>query len=242
MNYIILFLAILIFHTGSAQDPQLAGVDWYLHDLVINGEHYPPPRNPEVQNVVARFQAISNGDGVDGFISVVCNAITGLVEYGPNTPDFSFQPPLQVTLIDCNLQINEDYEVIYFPFFDQSPGNLYVYSITTGTNGHKTLELTSHTADWAIYGDHILSSEDFHKTQFAIHPNPAKNELFITSKNTTGNLSIKILNIAGKLLSKQDVAIENQTSIDISSLTSGIYFLKIKDENGNTTIKKFIKQ
>lgn len=242
MKYIILFLAILIFHTGSAQDPQLAGVDWYLHDLVINGEHYPPPRNPEVQNVVARFQAISNGDGVDGFISVVCNAITGLVEYGPNTPDFSFQPPLQVTLIDCNLQINEDYEVIYFPFFDQSPGNLYVYSITTGINGHKTLELTSHTGDWAIYGDHILSSQDFHKTQFAIHPNPAKNKLFLTSKNTLENIKLKIFNTEGKLLSTENLELKNQTSIDISHLARGMYYINIEDENGNTEVKKFSKE
>ena len=241
MKCIILFLAILIFHTGSAQDPQLAGVDWYLHDLVINGEHYPPPRNPEVQNVVARFQAISNGDGVDGFISVVCNSITGLVEYGPNTPDFSFQPPLQVTLIDCNLQINEDYEVIYFPFFDQSPGNLYVYSITTGTNGHKTLELTSHTGDQAIYGDHILSSQDFHKTQFFIHPNPVKSQIFLTSKSTTGNLKVKIFNLEGKLLSTQSVALHNKTAI-VSQLVSGIYFLNIEDESGNTTNKKFVKE
>ena len=242
MKYIILFLAILIFHTGSAQDPQLAGVDWYLHDLVINGEHYPPPRNPEVQNVEARFQAISNGDGVDGFISVVCNAIAGLVEYGPNTPDFSFQPPLEVTLIDCNLQINEDYEAIYFPFFDQSPGNLYVYSITTGTNGHKTLELTSHTGDWAIYGDHILSSGDFYDSQFSIHPNPVKSQLFLSSVNTTGHLKIKIFNIEGKLLSSQNVVFKKETFIDVSGLSSGIYFLKIKDGSGNTTIKKFIKE
>ncbi|UCA57711.1 T9SS type A sorting domain-containing protein [Aequorivita iocasae] len=46
----------------------------------------------------------------------------------------------------------------------------------------------------------------------------------------------------GKLLSVQNVTLENQTSIDVSNLTSGIYFLNIEDENGNTTTKKFIKQ
>jgi hypothetical protein len=76
----------------------------------------------------------------------------------------------------------------------------------------------------------------------SIHPNPAKDELFITAQNTTENLKIKIFNIEGKFLAKQTLEVANKTSIDVSSLTSGIYFLNIEDENGNTTIKKFIKQ
>jgi len=77
---------------------------------------------------------------------------------------------------------------------------------------------------------------------YSIHPNPAKNELFITAQNTAGNLKVKIFNIEGKLLSTQTLEIANQTSIDVSQLVSGIYFLNIEDENGNTTTKKFIKQ
>ncbi len=76
----------------------------------------------------------------------------------------------------------------------------------------------------------------------SLSPNPSKNELFLTSKNTVGNLKIKIFNIEGKLLSTENIVLENQTSIDVSQLTNGIYFLNIEDENGNTTIKKFIKQ
>ncbi len=85
----------------------------------------------------------------------------------------------------------------------------------------------------------ISSQED---TLFSIYPNPAQNELFITSKNTLGNLSLKIFNIEGKLLSTQTLEVVKQTSIDVSQLKSGIYFLNIEDENGNITIKKFIKE
>jgi hypothetical protein len=77
---------------------------------------------------------------------------------------------------------------------------------------------------------------------YSIHPNPAKSELFITAQNTAGNLKVKIFNIEGKLLSTHNLEVANQNSIDVSSLTSGIYFLNIEDENGNTTTKKFIKQ
>jgi hypothetical protein len=95
----------------------------------------------------------------------------------------------------------------------------------------------------AIYSEDCTAGlNENNASIFSIHPNPAKNELFITAQNTTGNLKIKIFNIEGKLLSNQNIALTNQTSIDVSSLTSGIYFLNIEDKNSNTTIKKFIKQ
>ena len=100
----------------------------------------------------------------------------------------------------------------------------------------------SNIGDQAIYGDHILSSQDFHKTQFFIHPNPVKSQIFLTSKSTTGNLKVKIFNLEGKLLSTQDVVLENQTSIDVSSLISGIYFLNVEDESGYMEVKKFLKE
>jgi hypothetical protein len=95
----------------------------------------------------------------------------------------------------------------------------------------------------AIYSEDCTAGLNDNKVAtYSIHPNPAKNELFITAQNTTQNLKIKIFNIEGKLLSTQTLEIANQTSIDVSQLVSGIYFLNIEDENGNTTTKKFIKQ
>ena len=85
----------------------------------------------------------------------------------------------------------------------------------------------------------ISSQED---NVFSIHPNPAKNKLFLTSKNIAGKLKIKIFNTAGKLLSTQNLKFENQSSIAISQLATGIYFLNIQDENGNMVVKKFIKE
>lgn len=242
MKNLILSFTILVFYSSYAQDSQLAGVNWYLQNLILNGQHHTPPQNSEVQYVEARFYAVSNGDGVDGFNTFVCNNLSGLVEYDSNNQNYSFLESIEVTLMSCNLQINEDFETVYFPFFDDNPGNLYNYTITTVSNGYKTLEITSNTGDQAIYGDHLLSNEEFYGSQFSIHPNPAKNELFLTSKNTTENLTIKIFNLEGKLLSTQNLDSEKQVSVDVSNLSSGIYFLDIEDGNGNSTIKKFVKE
>ncbi len=97
-------------------------------------------------------------------------------------------------------------------------------------------------ADFIYSEDCTLGISSQEVNLFSIYPNPAQNELFITSKNSSVNLKIKIYNLEGKLLSTKDIAFEKQVSIDVSNLTSGIYFLNIEDENGNTTIKKFIKQ
>ncbi|MGB3344389.1 MAG: T9SS type A sorting domain-containing protein, partial [Aequorivita sp.] len=57
-----------------------------------------------------------------------------------------------------------------------------------------------------------------------------------------GHLTIKILNIEGRLLSTEDLEFEKQASLDVSGLSKGVYFLNIEEENGNTSIKKFIKK
>ncbi|AFL80921.1 hypothetical protein Aeqsu_1428 [Aequorivita sublithincola DSM 14238] len=41
---------------------------------------------------------------------------------------------------------------------------------------------------------------------FSINPNPVKNELFLNSKNISGNLNLRIFNIEGKLLSNQSLS------------------------------------
>ncbi|HNP67894.1 MAG TPA: T9SS type A sorting domain-containing protein [Aequorivita sp.] len=97
-------------------------------------------------------------------------------------------------------------------------------------------------ANFVYSEDCILGVSENNSSTYSIHPNPAKNELFITAQNTTQNLKIKIFNIEGKLLSTQNITLQDQKAIDVSQLLSGIYFLNVEDESGNTTIKKFIKE
>lgn len=101
---------------------------------------------------------------------------------------------------------------------------------------------------WYIAGD-VFYSEDCSlgittttNGLFSIYPNPAKNELFLSSKNNNGNLKVKIFNIQSKLLNTQNLEFEKQASIDTSSLANGIYFLNIEDVNGKIEIMKFIKE
>ncbi|SRX72318.1 T9SS type A sorting domain-containing protein [Aequorivita antarctica] len=97
--------------------------------------------------------------------------------------------------------------------------------------------------DWSSYSeDCSLSLTDLKRANFSLYPNPAKDKLFLSATNPTENLKVKIFNIEGKLLSTKNGKLENQIFIDVSNLSSGMYFINIEDENGNTVVKKFIKE
>lgn len=71
-------------------------------------------------------------------------------------------------------------------------------------------------------------------TVFSIFPNPVEN---IMSVNTqTGHFNYKIYNTNGSLISKG----MSDERIDVSNITSGIYFLQITNK-GKTQVLKFIK-
>ncbi|MBK6642832.1 MAG: T9SS type A sorting domain-containing protein [Bacteroidetes bacterium] len=70
---------------------------------------------------------------------------------------------------------------------------------------------------------------------------PATNHINL---QTTGfkNSTITILNTMGQTVFTSNLsAIQNQTTINISKLSSGVYFIKVND-NENTVTLKFVKQ
>jgi len=84
--------------------------------------------------------------------------------------------------------------------------------------------------------DRPLSSDSFFKNNFSIYPNPVNNVLNISVKNemTINNLSITDLN--GRVVSTSS----SSTSIDVSNLSSGVYFVSIETNEGKGT-SKFVK-
>jgi photosystem II stability/assembly factor-like uncharacterized protein len=73
-----------------------------------------------------------------------------------------------------------------------------------------------------------------------IYPNPTNSELNI-SLATPKEVAIRIFDLSGKLLVYQaNTMIENTYSLDVSALSSGIYFLRMTSDNGEVT-KKFIR-
>ena len=71
-----------------------------------------------------------------------------------------------------------------------------------------------------------------------ICPNPAATIVKITS-SSNDELSVKLYSLTGTVV-QEKVSFSTSTSIDISNLAGGVYFLQFIDENGNVKIEKLI--
>ncbi|MFN0202594.1 MAG: choice-of-anchor D domain-containing protein [Bacteroidia bacterium] len=78
-----------------------------------------------------------------------------------------------------------------------------------------------------------------------LYPNPASQTLHLQVVNSSANqLSLEIFNALGQVVLRQVQALEvgNQViDLDISKLANTNYTLHIKDENGTSIVKKFVK-
>ncbi|MEO5777023.1 MAG: M4 family metallopeptidase [Flavobacterium sp.] len=84
-----------------------------------------------------------------------------------------------------------------------------------------------------------LGTDEFSPANVNIYPNPAKGILNYTINNDIVLTAITINDISGKQIFKSANSINN--SIDVSNLSSGVYFVTFKSDKNSVT-KKFIKE
>ena len=89
--------------------------------------------------------------------------------------------------------------------------------------------------------ENVLSVEENELTGIAVFPNPASNLVSVALPNTmTGNISFEITNNLGQVVSrKESSVVGGAVSIDISSLSRGLYFIAIENA-GSRAVKKLI--
>jgi plastocyanin len=79
-----------------------------------------------------------------------------------------------------------------------------------------------------------------------VRPNPAKDKLEIGLAGNEGKYVVKIYNALGQEVIKNHSGyISNQGdsfTMDVSTLSSGLYFLEVKHEKGNSVIQKIVKE
>jgi len=114
---------------------------------------------------------------------------------------------------------------------DLTQGETYYVQVDNPTGvepGSFGLEITTQT----------LSQDSFSTQDFHVYPNPAKDKLQVSGiKNQA---SIQIYNLLGKQVINLNNISDNQ-AFDVSSLSSGVYIIKVKLED-NTLTRKIIKE
>jgi hypothetical protein len=79
-----------------------------------------------------------------------------------------------------------------------------------------------------------LSNPDFVLTNFKYHPNPVKNVLSIENSSVIDEVTL--FSVAGKIILDKKIN-SLHSDLDLSHVATGIYFLKVKSEGREKTIK-----
>ncbi len=232
-------LYILLFHISAdtfAQDPILLDREWFLNELIINGESY--PRTPNVDGLAYFLE-----EAMYTSHATCAGGLNATISY-PSTNIFEIYDGTVLVDMGCNPEAKVFMEAHhhFYGAYENPHNNPFDYIIVPNGN-HFMLTVTNTKGDKAIYGTQpIFAVGSFRRNTLTVYPNPAKSKLFISATTPQENIALKIINIEGKVLNTQNVVFKKETSMDVSGLSSGIYFVEIKDGSGNTTIKKFIKE
>jgi hypothetical protein len=74
---------------------------------------------------------------------------------------------------------------------------------------------------------------------FITYPNPVNNKLTIKTKELSSGAKAEVHNSLGQLVYTSKIA--EESTIDLSSFSKGLYFVKVSD-NGKSEVKKIIKE
>jgi hypothetical protein len=144
--------------------------------------------------------------------------------------------------IDICYSTTTDSVVFLLPAGVTQPVHVYFYTSSAPTGkgyvkmGFRNLSDTTNKNSMHAYGI-TANATTIHpvihpNTSFSIVPNPVTTDLNIHFE-TPANFDIQIFNTLGKLL----IQTKNTSTVDVSELNSGIYFVKI-----NNVIRKFVKE
>ncbi|WP_019039479.1 S8 family serine peptidase [Psychroflexus tropicus] len=183
---------------------------------------------------------------------------------GTAAPNGVFNDPTPVLVNDLDLRINniENPEIVFNPWLlnsrvvsepafkgDNIVDNIEIIEL----EGQGTFDISiTHKGDLddgeqvysliVLNGDEeTLSNANFDETPIAFWPNPVKNKLNISSSeiNFSKDLQVSIYDLTGrKLIDLNDLESTSNLTIDVSTLSRGLYILSLTD--GNQSIQKRI--
>ncbi len=168
----------------------------------------------------------------------------------PNTTDGK----IKFTINDFDLENGNDFLTLFDGETTESPvfedgeltGDNLVRTEFEATNsaGAITVLFTSNesiTSDgWSILVScETLSNQDFSDKDISIYPNPFEDNLIIKSSLNLDKLVVN--DMTGRQVYTQNITSNTKTTLDLSQLNSGIYFVTLS-KNGSKFIKRIIKK
>ena len=96
-----------------------------------------------------------------------------------------------------------------------------------------------------IHSNIVLNTQTMKAAEnlISISPNPVVNELYIDHypENPGNKFTLAIFNLCFEKVQQKDIILNGHTSLNVQHLSSGIYFVRVSDEN-KTWVGKFLKE
>jgi hypothetical protein len=106
----------------------------------------------------------------------------------------------------------------------------------TGANGNNRKAIMNATY-WLATNSSVTGISDNSATSFNVFPNPAQEELTITPFNEIQRGTFTLANILGEEIISENLHGQDRISVNVSSLSNGIYFASISSEGYKSTQK-----
>ena len=87
----------------------------------------------------------------------------------------------------------------------------------------------------------VLGINDFYQNQIKVYPNPATNFIYVKSSLNLQSVSFEIYDINGRIVKSGQELFNQQLSINISDISSGLYILNINNNEFETNYKIIIE-
>jgi hypothetical protein len=120
---------------------------------------------------------------------------------------------------------------------NQDQTRIYGGGVSSNENNDRAATIACYYTD---FGVGIDDSEDQELLSVEAFPNPATDLINIVP-GTAGKYDIEIIDLTGKTVMKQSMNAKQQ-QIDITHLQSGMYFLRVRDDQNHSSTHKVIKK
>ena len=108
---------------------------------------------------------------------------------------------------------------------------MYNVCLTIVTIGGQCTSTTCDSVDFSMMQGQTAIQEVIDFEELALYPNPANDKITVNlMSNTSGNLSIRLVNMMGQTLSYEDIIIFNGAinhSLDVSEIANGVYSVEV---------------
>lgn len=125
---------------------------------------------------------------------------------------------------DANISWTPSFDENFTTFGEDNDGELYIASASGSI--YKIVDTTAGLNEYA-------------GNPFTLHPNPANDEVFVSTKKDFDSGMASIFNVSGQLVLEQEVG-SGDTKIDTSRLQTGVYMLKFETGTGRYNTKLVI--